>query len=776
MAVIDKSFYRGTDAYSDGDEAENTILGLVREGKDFRELEQVDWPTLYHLSPIRENICNWYPFQTGSRVLEIGAGCGAVTGALCGKGLEVYSVDLSLRRSTINYERHKDCEDLHLVVGNLNDVSFPEPFDYILLIGVLEYAGRFTEGGHPYRSFLENIRRLLKPDGKLLLAIENRFGLKYFAGAPEDHLGEAFVGLRGYDPQVGIRTFSKSELTNLLEQSGFRGHRFYYPYPDYKFPLEIFTEETLVSQHYGKPFQVFDRDRLEIFPEAKVAGILTEDGAAGALANSFLVEASLEAAALDPEHVFYAKLNSGRNEPFRIGTRIVGTDAPGCVAKYALADAAVPHIQRIAKNENRLAERRNVLKGERRGPEVVYPFCRGKTLEDILREAAAREDAAGVVDVFERLRELSLIDAAEAEEAPAFAQWFGEEKLSAPAAVYTAPADVDMVPDNVFVEGDELILTDCEWVTDFPVPVGFILWRSVENAWSRIPELEAVIGKEELHRRLGIRAEDIPVYHAWSWHFENTFVADGSNARFARAIRQAAYSPAQAEKMEQELKSQAEHIEQLMQSERELQGEVGSQAEHIEQLMQSERELQGEVGSQAEHIEQLMQSERELQGEVGSQAEHIQQLMQSERELRGTVDSQEAHIKQLMQSERELQGTVGSQEAHIGQLMQSERELRGTVGSQEAHIEKLLQSERELRGTVGSQEAHIEQLLQSERDLKGAVENRDAHIEQLLQSERDLKGMVESRDAELQSVYSSYSWRMTSVFRKIHDRLTGRNK
>lgn len=616
MAEIDLTYYHGNDAYSDGDEAEETILRIVREGKTLDDLEQVSWPTLYHLSPVRENICNWYPFKPGSRVLEIGAGCGAVTGALCGKGLEVYSVDLSQRRSTINFERHKDCKDLHLLVGNLNEISFEKPFNYILLIGVLEYAGKFTEGEHPYRSFLEHIRQLLKPEGKLLIAIENRLGLKYFAGAPEDHLDRVFAGLRGYEPREGICTFSRSELSGLLEQSGFRGYRFYYPYPDYKFPLEIFTEETLAQQHYGKPFQVFDRDRAEIFPEAEVASLLARDGAAGALANSFLVEAASGREALAPSRVFYAKLNSGRKKAYRIGTTISGRDKPGRVSKFALSAEADQHIQKIAENERKLAEARKVLSGTLDGAEISYPYAHQKTLEDMLREAAEREDASGIFDVFERIARLSRIGESEWEETASFTQWFGEERLSDWAIACTKPANIDMVPDNIFVDGDDCVLSDCEWVTDFAVPVGFIVWRSMENAWSRIPELDKVVHKEEMIRRLGIRTEDVPVFRSWSWFFENRFVSEGKEANYAKAVCSSSFDPAQAERMARELASQEAHIEQLTQSERELKGTVGSQEAHIGQLLQSERELKGTVGSQEAHIEQLLQSERELKHEL----------------------------------------------------------------------------------------------------------------------------------------------------------------
>ena len=52
----------------------------------------------------------------------------------------------------------------------------------IVLNGVFEYAPGFTEGDQPCETFLKNIKRLLKPEGILLIAIENRFGLKYFRG------------------------------------------------------------------------------------------------------------------------------------------------------------------------------------------------------------------------------------------------------------------------------------------------------------------------------------------------------------------------------------------------------------------------------------------------------------------------------------------------------------------------------------------------------------------------------------------------------------------
>jgi hypothetical protein len=108
-AKLNLDYYAGTDFYSDG-EIENELLDIVKENSDYSEILKNDnrWPILYHLSPIRQNIINWYPFKANSHCLEIGGGCGAITGALCHKLEAVTVVELSKRRSSINLERHKE--------------------------------------------------------------------------------------------------------------------------------------------------------------------------------------------------------------------------------------------------------------------------------------------------------------------------------------------------------------------------------------------------------------------------------------------------------------------------------------------------------------------------------------------------------------------------------------------------------------------------------------------------------------------------------------------
>ena len=61
---------------------ENRLIHAVQSEAETEKclLEEHSWQILYHLSAIRENILEWYPFDPGASLLEIGAECGALTG------------------------------------------------------------------------------------------------------------------------------------------------------------------------------------------------------------------------------------------------------------------------------------------------------------------------------------------------------------------------------------------------------------------------------------------------------------------------------------------------------------------------------------------------------------------------------------------------------------------------------------------------------------------------------------------------------------------------
>lgn len=291
--------------YSDGDATELRIAGIIDQVDDLSilssELRQHcnDWPTKYHLSGSRANILRPFHSWLSGDILEVGAGCGAITRYLGECEANVLALEGSMRRAAIARARTGDLDNVTVLAERFDDFKCDHQFDIITLIGVLEYANMFTSGDNAPLAMLERVRSLLKPGGKLVIAIENQLGLKYFAGALEDHLGQAMYGIEGRYCQDQPQTFGRKVLADMLDQAGFTAAEFLAPFPDYKLPVSIVTEEGFTAKDFDAAafaWQSARRDwqlpeycnfSLELaWPE------LFKNGLALDLANSFLVVAS----------------------------------------------------------------------------------------------------------------------------------------------------------------------------------------------------------------------------------------------------------------------------------------------------------------------------------------------------------------------------------------------------------------------------------------------------------------------------------------------------
>ena len=294
--TLDYSFYKGTDEYSDGS-IEEELLEYVKNYDDEMEILKQDnrWPILYHISPVRKNILEWYEWKKDAEVLEVGSGCGAVTGAICEKAAHVTCIELSKQRSLINAYRNKKYDNLEILVGNFNDIVFDKKYDYITLIGVLEYATYYTQTSNCFVDFLVRLKKVLKPGGKLLIAIENKFGMKYWAGSAEDHTGRFFDGIMGYThTDAKVRTFSKDELIHMITEAEFSHYKFYYPFPDYKFAQQIFSDAYLPDKNeLICSTDSFDNDRLHLFDETVAFKNIIESGKFDFFSNSYFIELSV---------------------------------------------------------------------------------------------------------------------------------------------------------------------------------------------------------------------------------------------------------------------------------------------------------------------------------------------------------------------------------------------------------------------------------------------------------------------------------------------------
>jgi SAM-dependent methyltransferase len=244
--------------YSEGNVAERYLEDVLRRAADLgstsAELDRCirDWSSEYHLSTKRAQLLSGFSFDRSLRVLEVGCGCGAISRFLGERFDTVVSVEGSLPRARLARLRTRDLPNVEIVCAPFQELAVRRAFDLVVCVGVYEYSAAFVRAADPYDTVLQFFRSAVGVNGALLLAIENQLGLKYFNGMREDHVGTRFEGLEGYHSELAaVRTFGRVELERNLARH-FDRVRFYYPFPDYKVPECVLTEEFLRSGKAGE--------------------------------------------------------------------------------------------------------------------------------------------------------------------------------------------------------------------------------------------------------------------------------------------------------------------------------------------------------------------------------------------------------------------------------------------------------------------------------------------------------------------------------------------
>lgn len=492
--TLDLTYYPGEDFYTDGT-VEDELLEIVKSNspREFARVigERKSWPVFYHLSPFRTNIIDWLPFKKTDKVLEIGSGCGAITGALARRAGSVTCIDLSKKRSLVNAYRNQEYDNITIKVGNFKDIEphLDDDFDYVLLIGVFEYGQAYIGGDTPYEDFMRICNRHRKLDGRLIIAIENKFGLKYWAGCREDHLGTYFSGLEGYREGGSARTFTRRGLEQIMECVGIHEYSFYYPYPDYKFMTTIYSDSYLPRKgELSNNLRNFDRERVLLFDEKQVFDEIIEESEFPLFSNSYLVVVG------EAPNVLYTKFSNDRAPEWAIRTKIV-KDTPDKLQVEKLPDteAAYDHIRNTKKTYELLTKRYegtkidinrcSVKDGDARNG-LVFDYCGGVTLESVLDDCLRRAD-------MERFK--ALIEE--------YMKWldYGGDKVEV--------SNLDFIFPNILVEGDTWHVIDYEWTFEKSIPAKEIAFRAFYN-YTLGGEARAAYRELLFHDILGLSDEE----------------------------------------------------------------------------------------------------------------------------------------------------------------------------------------------------------------------------------------------------------------------------
>lgn len=249
-----------------------------------------DWQVLCHLSPMRENLLEWFEFKEDAVLLEIGSKAGAMTGLFAKRVGKVICLENNQDLMTVNIQRNSECENVEFRVGNLKQIQQNEKYDYITLIGTLEQAHQYDETDNPYVSLLNTCKEHLKDDGTIIIALDNKTAMKYWAGAPENGTRRPFSGINNDYKENENRSFTKMELERMIQQCDLKQAEFYYPVPDYRFMSVLYSEEFLPQQGELRPGNtVYEQGGYQFFEEDLAYDIVCQDGLYSYFADSFLI-------------------------------------------------------------------------------------------------------------------------------------------------------------------------------------------------------------------------------------------------------------------------------------------------------------------------------------------------------------------------------------------------------------------------------------------------------------------------------------------------------
>ncbi|MEF9917338.1 MAG: hypothetical protein RR746_08270 [Lachnospiraceae bacterium] len=476
------------------------------------------WEVFYHLTQMRRSLFNWYEFKADADLLEIGGEFGALTGLFCECCKHVTTIESNLLRAESICMRYKTVDNLDVYAGEPVNMNLNRQYDYIVLSGTWKIQDDSGALVYEYAQYIRGISGLLKPDGKLLIAADNRYGIRYFCGAVEPHTKKPFAGLNQYPKEAIGSAFDKKELISILEDAEIPYYKFYYPLPDYALPQLIYSEQYLPQKDvcerlifYYENKNTLIADERNLYPD------IIDNGVFGFFANSFLVECGYDEQFCT---VIFAALTTDREVSHALATTIHSDEK---VKKHALYDEGVQGIKTAYHNIIALEQAKlDIVPHILHENTLIMPYIHSITCSDYLRRVI-KEDKNQFIAILKQLYACILISSPTVEAGKN--ALLNDHNRTLDFGVILEQAYIDMVPFNCFYINGKLTFFDQEFVRD-NYPAKYVLYRALKYTYLSIPDAEPIVPLESLKK-------DFDMVNLWSTfdQEENRFVSE--NRRYS---------------------------------------------------------------------------------------------------------------------------------------------------------------------------------------------------------------------------------------------------
>ena len=471
-------------------EIESEIIQYINEYKkeEYSKVIEKDnrLEIILALSNIRENIINWYPFKENATILEIGADFGQLTGFLCKNATKVVSLETSEEKRKAIAKRYEEIKNLTLI-GKIEEIK--EKFDYIAIIGIENISD------YP-KEILKELKKYLKTDGKILMATDNKIGIKYFS---TNNNGEDVTNI--YNKKL----YNFEELMSQIEEAGFKQKKVYYPMTDYKLTNVIYTDKKPLSKNNLARNIVYNKeDTIKFYEQNKVyKELLKDDGSnSKTFINSFLVE--IFNGEYEENGIKLVAFSNIRKPQYRIKT-IMKENA---VYKYPISKEGIKHIEDI-KNNIDIMERSNIKTLDSYDEEkIISKYSDAKTLDKVFIKFA-KDDKTKVIELIKRFKQELLQKLEEGnKENNVFDKYHIQyEKETIENMKFTKYGLWDLIFQNCFYIDEEFYFFDQEWREE-NLPIEYILYRAVKY----FDRIEKYIPKKELYEILELKEKQIKIF------------------------------------------------------------------------------------------------------------------------------------------------------------------------------------------------------------------------------------------------------------------------
>lgn len=315
----------------------------------------------------------WYDFKPESKILYLYARQEdeAIGRFLQSKG-EVCSCDIA-EMSSINVNLDR--------------------YDYIVGVDVLE------ESREPGK-LLNSCRALLKPNGHLLLGVENRYALKYLCGDRDPYTNHSFDGIENYKrlsdadrDRIPGKCYAMADIQDMLKEAGFDQYKFYSVMPSLQEVQLVYAEDYEPQEQLAmRYFPLYNYPDSVFLEEQYLYTDLIRNGMFHKMANAYFMECSLDG---DFSPILHATLSLDRGKENALVTSICEEDGIRKVYKQAIYKEGIGKLKQMQDNLDALSGRGiSVVSSQVVDDRFVMPYVEAPVAMNALKELAKRDKNA----------------------------------------------------------------------------------------------------------------------------------------------------------------------------------------------------------------------------------------------------------------------------------------------------------------------------------------------------------------------------------------------